>query len=198
MRVADPVPALGEGRSARRAFLAGLRAANRNTAGANAAVAGAARARLAVLRRGLAGPRQQADAYAAVYEFDPPDGEEHTWVLIGALFALHPCDAQQNGRRPQPLAGALGRLAGERAGGAAAVDRRFGQLVGVEDQSLAHHVRQAVTLLRGAAIPLDYDMLLDDLLVLLDTDPAPAAAQRRQRVRLRWIADYNRAKTRAR
>lgn len=196
--MADPVPAFGENAGARRAFLTGLRAANRDTAAANRAVAGSARARLAVLRRGLAGPRQQADAYAAVYEFDPPEGEEHIWVLIGALFAQHPCDAEQDGRRTPSLSAALGRLAGERAGGAAAVDRRFAQLVGVEDQSFAHHVRQAVHLLRGASIPVNYDTLLDDLLILLDSDPAPASAQRRQRVRLRWIADYNRAKARAR
>jgi CRISPR system Cascade subunit CasB len=195
--VAESAPVFGENNSARRAFLAGLRAANRETTVANNAVAGAARARLAVLRRGLAGPRQQADAYAVVYEFGPPEGEEHIWVLVGALFAQHPCDAEQDGYRTQSLAAALGRLAGERAGGAAAVDRRFGQLVGVEDQSLAHHVRQAVHLLRGASIPVDYAALIDDLLILLDTDTAPATAQRQQRVRLRWIADYNRAKNRS-
>jgi CRISPR system Cascade subunit CasB len=183
-----------QARLARRVFLDGLRQAARNADSANRAVAGAARGQLAVLRRGLAGLRQQADAYTVIYQFDPPEGEQATWLLVGALFALHPQVGTPGGSGLPPLAGALGLLAGEREGAAAAVDRRFGQLVGVDGAALGHYVRQAVQLLRAAGAPLDYDRLLDDLVVLMDTRPASADWDRRQHLRLRWIAEYNRAR----
>ncbi|TVT22899.1 type I-E CRISPR-associated protein Cse2/CasB, partial [Amycolatopsis rhizosphaerae] len=49
-----------------------------------------ARRVLARLRRSFAGPRQEADAYDAVFPYNPPEDEQDVWLLLAGLFALHP------------------------------------------------------------------------------------------------------------
>jgi CRISPR system Cascade subunit CasB len=149
-----------------------------------------ARAELAVLRRSFAGPRQEAEAYGIVFEFDPPESEQRIWLLVGGVFALHPQATPGEGRRKVSLGGALGTLARDRGD---SVTRRFTELVSVEDEALEHYLRQAVQLLRAGGVTFDYYRLMDDLATLLAPDPHGLRAKRRQRVRLAWTRDYHAA-----
>ena len=78
----------------RREFITFLYDVHRNLTADNRYAAADSRAILARLRRSFAGPRQQAEAYQIVFDFDPPEHEQHIWLLAGGLFALHP--------RPRP------------------------------------------------------------------------------------------------
>ncbi|WP_329348883.1 type I-E CRISPR-associated protein Cse2/CasB [Streptomyces sp. NBC_01261] len=149
-----------------------------------------ARRVMARLRRCFAGPRQEADAYETVFDFDPPEAEQHVWLLVAGLFALHPQPRLEKRHHRASIGTAMGILAHDRGD---SVRRRFTQLVSVEGPSLPHYLRQCVQLLSTAAVPLDYYRLLDELVELLTDDPYGRNTQRRQRIRLTWARDYHRA-----
>ncbi|MER6543152.1 type I-E CRISPR-associated protein Cse2/CasB [Streptomyces sp. NPDC001250] len=155
----------------------------------NRHAAAEARRTMARLRRYFAGPRQEADAYTTVFDFDPPETEQHIWLLVAGLYALHPQARHGEGNRPS-IGTAMGQLAQDRGD---SVQRRFTQLVSVETASLPHYLRQSVQLLATADIPVDYYRLLNELVDLLTDDPYGRNADRRQRIRLTWARDYHRA-----
>ncbi|MFD9891737.1 type I-E CRISPR-associated protein Cse2/CasB [Amycolatopsis sp. NPDC059027] len=137
---------------------------------------------LARLRRSLAGPRQQSEAYELVFRHDPPESEQDTWLLVAGLFAAHP----QPHRRGDRSLGTSMRALREKRG--ESVTRRFEQLLGREREALPHHLRQLVRLLASDDVPVNYGALLDDLVILLGDDYREPAAHR---VRLRWARDFH-------
>jgi CRISPR system Cascade subunit CasB len=143
-----------------------------------------ARQVLARLRRAFNGPRQEAEAYDVVFHYDPPEAEQETWLLLAALFALHP-QPRTRDTHLRTLGAAMGALAKRRG---ESVNRRFVQLVSVDWAALRHYLRQAVQLLRSDGIPLDYQRLLEDLLVL---QRDPRGGQQAHRVRLAWTREFH-------
>ncbi|MFI0511177.1 type I-E CRISPR-associated protein Cse2/CasB [Streptomyces sp. WSLK1-5] len=190
MTTAHPPAGRADGIQQRRAaFITHLYGLHRSMSGDNRHAAGEARRTMARLRRCFAGPRQEADAYSTVFDFDPPEPEQHIWLLVAGLFALHP--QPHHGERARPSLGtAMGHLAQTRGD---SVQRRFTQLVSVETTALPHYLRQCIQLLATADIPLDYYRLLNELTDLLADDPTGRQAERRQRIRLTWARDYHRA-----
>ena len=150
-----------------------------------------ARANLARLRRGFVGDRYVSDALAVVYAYDPPTGEEELWLLVGALFAIHPRHRRGAGN----LGASYGQLLRAHGGRAGAAERRFTQLIAVEGDALRHYLRQAVQLLASFEVPLDYHRLLMDLRVLLSDGSSIKDAEIRQRIRLAWLKDFHRTRT---
>jgi len=144
--------------------------------------AGPARQQLAKLRRSFAGPRQEADAYAVVFPFDPPLREQQVWLLVAGLFAIHP---HANTARGRTIGGAMRIVAVARGQSA---ERRLTQLLSVDQQALPHYLRQAVQLLRSEDVAFDVHRLLADLVVLLGDENDDAA----HRIRLRWARDFHR------
>jgi CRISPR system Cascade subunit CasB len=184
------VPPSNDIRQRRGDFVTHLYRLNRSISSDNRHVAAEARRTLARLRRCFAGPRQEADAYQTVFDFDPPEAEQHIWLLVAGLFALHPQPQAQDVHDRSSIGTAMGLLAQDRGD---SVHRRFTQLVSVDAASLPHYLRQCVQLLATATIPLNYYRLLDELVELLIDDPHGRNADRRQRVRLTWARDYHRA-----
>jgi CRISPR system Cascade subunit CasB len=143
--------------------------------------AGPARQQLAKLRRSFAGPRQEADAYAVVFPFEPPAREQKEWLLVAGLFAIHP---HANTARGRTIGGAMRIVAASRGQSA---ERRLTQLLSVDQQALPHYLRQAVQLLRSEEVAFDVHRLLTDLIVLRRDDNEEAA----QRVRLEWARHFH-------
>ena len=177
-------------KTAQQLFVDGLRQFGAAANSADRQRSAKARAQLAKLRRGFAGDRYVSEALAVVYAYNPPQGEEELWLLIGALFATHPRDQRGFGSLGQ----SYGQLLQENGGRAGAAERRFAQLVAVEGIALRHYLRQAVQLLASFDVPLDYYRLLMDLRVLLADASGIKAAEMRQRIRLEWLKDFHRAR----
>lgn len=177
----------------RREFVTFLYRVQRNLTADNRYAAADSRAILARLRRSFAGPRQQAEAYQIVFDFDPPEHEQHIWLLAGGLFALHPRPRPAGSERGMSIGAAIGALAGT---GAVSASRRFTQLISVDQHAFAYYLRQAVQLLRGGRVGLDYYRLLDELAVLLAEDKTDRHAQRAQDIRIAWIRDFHRNSSR--
>ncbi|CAM5734938.1 hypothetical protein SALBM311S_12188 [Streptomyces alboniger] len=177
-------------RQRRSNFVTYLYRLHRDMSSDNKHAAAQARRSMALLRRCFTGQRQEADAYDLVFDFDPPETEQHIWLLTAGLFALHPQSRPQEHDRKTSLGAAMGRLAKERGD---SVKRRFTQLVSVEAQAMPHYLRQALQLLRTGSVPIDFYRLLDELTELLADDPRSLNADRRQRIRLTWARDYHRS-----
>ncbi|MFF3313656.1 type I-E CRISPR-associated protein Cse2/CasB [Streptomyces sp. NPDC002952] len=190
---ATPSPAMEfpDGLRRRRSdFVSHLYRLNRAISSDNPHQAADARRTMARLRRCFASPRQEADAYSTIFDFDPPETEQHIWLLTAGLFALHP-QPRADGTNGRPSVGtAMGRLAQDRG---ASTQRRFTQLVSVETAALPYYLRQCIQLLATTDGALDYYRLLDELVVLLADDPYGRNDDRRQRIRLTWARDYHRA-----
>lgn len=141
-----------------------------------------ARQRLAELRRGVGRAYPEPAAYDLVLRYDPPQSQEHAWLLTAGLFALHPDNGSSS---RSSLGSSLGQL---QIDGVSSAEARLRQLVTVEQDRLPHHLRQAVQLLRAHTIGLDYLRLLRDLCVLAVQDPKAETHS----VRLQWTRDYYR------
>ena len=95
----------------RREFVTFLYRVHRSLTADSRYAAADSRAILARLRRSFAGPRQQAEAYQIVFDFDPPEHEQHIWLLVGGLFALHPRPRPESSERGMSIGAAMGALA---------------------------------------------------------------------------------------
>lgn len=146
-----------------------------------------ARRTLAQLRRSLSGPQAAAEAYATVFPFDPPHAEQHAWILVAGLFALHPQPRPRpdSSRQSRSLGSSMRVLADKRP----STERRFNQLLAVDPASMPYYLRQAIRLLAAENIALDYYRLLEDLVTIMDSRADP---ERMHRVRLYWASDYHR------
>ena len=170
----------------------------------NAKLVSDARRDLALLRRGLAG-NSQISAYSVVFrdedvDTEPNDGtdgrdrsywitddELKVWLLVGGLFALHPLVSRADQTKARSFGAAMGALR-SRLASSASVDRRMDQLLGLDQGSLPHYLRQVISLLSANDVAVHYAQLLDDLLVLL----GPAhRTERAAKIRLRWAREYH-------
>jgi CRISPR system Cascade subunit CasB len=177
----------------RRQFVTFLYGIHKNLTADNRYAAADSRAILARLRRSFAGPRQQAEAYQVIFDFDPPEREQHVWLLVGGLFALHPRPRPASGERGMSIGAAMGTLA---QAGAGSASRRFMQLISVEHDALEYYLRQAVQLLRAGQAGVDYYRLIDELAVLLAADETGRHAERCQDIRIAWTRDFQRVSSR--
>lgn len=168
----------------RRTFVNYLYGLHAGQGSVNPRRAAESRQALARLRRSFAGPRQEAEAYDVVFAQDPPQAEQEVWLLVAGLFALHP-QPRPRGLPRRSLGTAMHVLVQRRG---ESVNRRFVQLLSVDRGSLPHYLRQAAQLLRTESVPLDYDQLLDDLLVLLHNSHGDGTAYR---IRLGWARDFH-------
>lgn len=175
-----PSDALAQRRRAFVDYLYGLRTGLDST---NPHRAAESRQALARLRRSFAGPRQEAEAYDVVFAHNPPQAEQEVWLLVAGLFALHPLPRPRGARRS--LGAAMSVLVQRRG---ESVNRRFVQLVSVDKNGLPHYLRQTVQLLRTESVPLDYDQLLTDLVLVLRDNSRDDAAYR---IRLGWARDFH-------
>jgi CRISPR system Cascade subunit CasB len=146
---------------------------------------------LAQLRRGLG---RSLDDSPSVWPYVIPVGGGSRWREEAAhvtltLFALHQQSHEAGSmNRPGNSLGkacrALATARGDSGASAEGVERRFSAALGADTlDALAVHLRGLVTLLRGAAIPLDYPRLYRDLC-------AWRHPEARQRVALRWARDF--------
>ena len=146
------------------------------------------RAALAALRRGLGkAPGDVAAMHPLIVPFLPDDAHhprnDEAWYLVGSLFGLHPEPWRGDARGPS-FGATLKRLrdAKEDAGGPG-IDRRVVAILNAHRDDVGAHLRQAVGLLRGGALPIDWAHLLRDLL-RWDHPDRPAQRQ--------WARDYYR------
>jgi len=118
------------------------------------------RGALAALRRGLGQP---PGTVASMYPYvarwigeQTPRWQEETYYLIASLYAWH----------PQP--GGDGNMGDHFRRAAAkrpqAIERRFVALLATHPEDLPDVLRQAVSLLRSEEVPINWNLLLSDLL----------------------------------
>jgi len=145
--------------------------------------AAAARRTLARLRRSLVDDRFLPDALALMEDHRPRQHEVEPWLLAAGLYALHPASPRR-GERRLPIGAALHAYSDRMS-----VQARLRQLLAADWPVLTHRLRQAVRLLAGSGIALDYRALLKDLVVLHD---APAGGRQAHEIHLRWASDFQR------
>ncbi|MBB4918920.1 type I-E CRISPR-associated protein Cse2/CasB [Streptosporangium saharense] len=173
-------------RDRRRVYVKHLRGLEKALRSENRSAAAEARRSLAHLRYGLVEGKQHQASVVAFRRGQPQDSEEEkVWLLLGGLFALHPLD-WANPPRPRSLGASLGRL--QKKLDSPRVERRLSALLTMDRNSLPHHLRQTVRLLSSHDVPVHYDQLLDDLVVLLGGNHRGDLASE---VRLRWAREYH-------
>ncbi|MBA3416376.1 MAG: type I-E CRISPR-associated protein Cse2/CasB [Chloroflexia bacterium] len=126
---------------------------------------------LAALRRGLGRePGEVIEMCRYVDAFPIPTGaEERAAYLVASLFGWHPRHQDPGERpdgtpeRPRNLGDALWQLQNMESAEPAGVERRFMALLDADRSDLDNHLRQIVSRLRQADIPLDYARLLRDI-----------------------------------
>jgi CRISPR system Cascade subunit CasB len=115
---------------------------------------------LAALRRSLsASPASAFESYPYVIPWLPEDRSttlETAFFLVAGLFATHP--------QSDPDSGNFGQAFGLLREKSISMERRFVALLSSPWEDLREHLRHAVTLLRAAAVPIDYGRLLEDLI----------------------------------
>lgn len=141
------------------------------------------RAALAALRRGLGKPPGTVvEMYPHVQPYvgdRPRRSYENACYIVAALFAAHPRDW---GRRegeygPTNFGASFARIKGN----SGSIEKRFVALLECNSDSLGEHLRHAVSLLRAADVPVDWDQLLRDI-------PWWDAGERR--VQRRWASAF--------
>lgn len=118
------------------------------------------RAALARLRRGLdKAPGEAGEMFPYVVPFLPEqDHDRAIYFLTASLFALHP----PTDNRPGLSIGTALRRVREARGDS--IEKRFVALLNAHVDDLPCHMRQAVSLIRNADQPIDWDTLLHHLL----------------------------------
>ena len=136
------------------------------------------RAAMATLRRALSGEeRDTLPAYRYVGWYLPYyPKERERCILVAALFADH---------QGSTLEGTLGRHLADLVHAddkkQAAVERRFAQLLTAHPDDLSTHLRQVVSLLKTAGIPINWQRLLQDVLYW---------EQDGEKIRQKWAYDF--------
>ena len=180
-------PRTGGPRERRQAYVSGLY--RLHTALENPAASSGARRDLALLRRSLSGQAEAMRAYQVLLRYNPPQQEEHLWLLLGGLFAQSP-QPPPTSSTPATLGGSLGRLAAT-AGISGSennpVERRLIQLLSVSAAMLPFHLRQCVRLVDNRDVEVNFYRLANDLVPLLGLEQ-----NRAQEIRLSWARDYHR------
>lgn len=127
------------------------------------------RAALAALRRGLGKRPGEAPEMFPVLIPLLPQGRLRRWdetcaYTVAALFAVHPAswDGAEDGRRRRNLGASLRRL--RDATDSDGPERRMVALLNSASDDLPEHLRGGVALLRGRAVPVDWNQLTYDLL----------------------------------
>ncbi|MEV4096030.1 type I-E CRISPR-associated protein Cse2/CasB [Streptosporangium saharense] len=173
-------------RDRRRVYVKHLRGLEKALRSENRSAAAEARRSLARLRYGLVEGKQPQASVVAFRRGQPQDPtEEKVWLLLGGLFALHPLN-WANPPGPRSLGSSLGRL--QKKLGSPRVERRLSALLAMDRDSLPHHLRQTIQLLSSHDVPVHYEQLLDDLVVLLGRNHRGDLASD---VRLRWAREYH-------
>lgn len=130
------------------------------------------RATLAVLRNALRQPPgAYPPAFRLVYPHLPgglPPHRENPYFLVASLFALHRIDWRR-GEAPayrRNLGASFGWLKhlGDAKANAEALDARFTALLDSDQDQLAPRLRSVITLLKRDDVPVDWELLLGDLL----------------------------------
>lgn len=125
---------------------------------------GTARAKLARLRRTLAGRSLSFDGLSEVGDRLPPDlrnADLETYLLVAALFALDPGAAAG----PNESFGAtLRRLRATLSAGAESLDRRVTALLDADAEDLPYRLRQLVQQLASKNVAPNYYKLVEHLL----------------------------------
>lgn len=136
------------------------------------------RAAMATLRRALSGEeRDTLPVYRYVgwyLPFHPKERER--CILVAALFADH-----QGSTSEGTLGKHLADLIRADDKKQAAVERRFAQLLTAHPDNLPTHLRQVVSLLKTAGVPVNWQRLLRDVLYW-EKDG--------ERIRQRWAYDF--------
>lgn len=137
-------------------------------------VRGGDRASLARLRRGTGRrPGESVDALREVIPHLPPDAwKRDGYFLVAGLFGLHPrhTDSQQN-------MGAVFRQFGEHESN----EKRFRALLNSHEDELGGHLQRAMTLARAKEVPVNFKLLLEDVLHWTHVD---------RFVQLRWASSF--------
>lgn len=121
------------------------------------------RGELAVMRRGLMGaPCEDLNLYRFVArrvpESDRDTYREAAYYLVAALYALHPVTTNQGN-----FGDHMKQVAGRRKDSDAA-ERRFTALLNARLEDIAAPLRQAMTMLKGEELPVNWLQLFSDLL----------------------------------
>ena len=117
------------------------------------------RAALAKLRRGLGRKGGTPEMYRYVVPYFDPERSYGTerYFLVASLFALHPESAARGTN--------MGRVfrAMKEEKSPSSVERRFENLLSVDAEDLAGHLRQAVSLAKSKGVRVDFHQLFFDI-----------------------------------
>jgi CRISPR system Cascade subunit CasB len=126
------------------------------------------RAALAALRRGLGrAPGEAAEMIPFLARMLPPHlppeiETEAPYYLVASLFALHPTPKGGEKQEGENLGRSLKRLPEHLR--SESLEKRFQALLSSRPEQLPDRLRQVISLLRSQKIPVDYQILLSDLL----------------------------------
>lgn len=134
------------------------------------------RSALAALRRGLGKqPGTVPETYPYVVSFLPqaprsPEDRRREWVyfVVASLYAWHPltCKGGPDPRHNlgRSLAEYASKLTGRAPAGETSLDHRFQALLNARPEELPTRLREAIGLLRSGEIPVDWAVLIADLM----------------------------------
>lgn len=139
------------------------------------------RAALADLRSGLDRPGEAIRLLPHVAPFLPPERpwEWNRWLLIASLFGLHPHHREKEIDSLPKAWYILMQQSNQKR--SESQEQRFIALLDAESTELGHHLRQAVSLLKQANMPLNYSRLLNDILFW---------GSGKRRVQLQWAKNF--------
>lgn len=136
------------------------------------------RAALAKLRRGLGKKSGTPDMCRYVVPYIPAETTPYhlnRYFLVASLFALHP--------EPAARGTSMGKVFRAMMGTSQSIEKRFENLLAVDAEDLAGHLRQAVSLAKSKNIRVDFHQLFYDI------DSNNWNRQDR-RVQLQWARDF--------
>lgn len=116
------------------------------------------RAALAKLRRGLGKKNGTPDMCKYVVPYIPEETKSYhvdRYFLIASLFALHP--------EPAIHGTSMGKVFRDMMGTSESIEKRFENLLAVDAEDLAGHLRQAVSLAKSKNIRVDFHRLFYDI-----------------------------------